>query len=312
MPRNQLPSRLHDGRDPSADDPTQGKLWPEMDLESEVASTPMNAAAKSTESPPSPSRQAKVPGDSPERTERKTIQDLLFQEGLKAVKLSEELASLTELQQRLIAEFSQNSTETRTRYSRSVLKWFFADGMDGLARRVWLAYHDEKIESDILRYLYLAAEPVMGVCVTDALFPLQNGMLIPASYFDRFLRDFFGEDPPDKTKRRLKANLMHLGFLERIRGKADRLQSVAFDKTSLLILIHHLFAPDTPRTVELPRLLAEPFWKFLGCKSEDVVRNILREADAAGLLGKYVVADQLEQVTTCMTFAEFLKQGVRP
>lgn len=271
----------------------------------------MTAATPSTQLPPALSPHEEAPAQEARHAGRKTIQDVLFQQGLNAVRLSEGLESLADLQQRLVAEFSQNSTETRTRYSQSVLKWFFADGMAGLARSVWLAYHDERIESDILRYLYLAAEPVMGLCVVDALYPLQNAMQIPATYFDRFLRGYFGEDPPDKTKRRLKANLKLLGFLERSRGKSDRLQSVVFDKTSLLILIHHLFASDSPRTIEMSRLFADPFWKYLGCKSEDGVRHVLREADAAGLLGKYVVADQLEQVTTCMTLAEFLKRGVR-
>jgi hypothetical protein len=266
---------------------------------------------QSTKSKSASSADAQVTEISPRAATRKTIQDLLLREGLRAVKLSEGLESMDDLQQRLIDDFSQNSTETRTRYSQSVLKWFFADGANGLARSVWLAYHDERIESDILRYLYLAAEPVMGICVAETLFPLQNGMQIPATYLDRFLKDFYGEDPPEKTKGRLKSNLMHLGFLERGRGKVDRLRSVVFDKTSLLILVHYLFAPDGPRTIEVPRLLADPFWKYLGCKSEDTVRSGLRDADAAGLLGKYVVADQLEQVTTCMTLAEVLKREAR-
>jgi hypothetical protein len=60
------------------------------------------------------------------------------------------------------------------------------------------------------------------------------------------------------------------------------------------------------RTIELRYLFAHPFWKHLGYKSEDGVRAVLRAADVAGLVGKYVVADQLEQVTTCMTLDELL------
>ena len=73
----------------------------------------------------------------------------------------------------------------------------------------------------------------------------------------------------------------------------------------------HTFAPSQPRTIELRNLLANPFWKYLGFKSEDEVRRILREADAAGLVGKYVVADQLEQVTTCLTLDELLAKKAR-
>jgi len=67
-----------------------------------------------------------------------------------------------------------------------VLRWFFVDGISGLASRVWAAYQDESIERDILRYLYLVAEPLMGGCVADALYPLEEGMLIPPNYFDQY------------------------------------------------------------------------------------------------------------------------------
>jgi hypothetical protein len=86
---------------------------------------------------------------------------------------------------------------------------------------------------------------------------------------------------------------------------------VVTQKTSLLILLHHLFAAKAVRTVELRNLFANPFWKYLGYKSEDAVRAVLREADASGLIGKYVVADQLEQVTTCSTLDEFLERRTR-
>ncbi len=213
----------------------QGEFWPHRELgHSRMNDKVLQSSEKDSALAPG-ARKAPI---------RKVIQDVLFEEGLRAVRLSENVKSLQELQQRLIAEFRQNSSETRIRYSQSVLKWFFRDGISGLARSVWLAYHDERIASDILRYLYLSAEPVMGVCVADALYPLQNGMQIPATYFERFLRGYFGERPPDKTNRRLKSNLKILGFLERIQGKTDRLQSVVFGKTSLLILLHHLFASD--------------------------------------------------------------------
>ena len=87
--------------------------------------------------------------------------------------------------------------------------------------------------------------------------------------------------------------------------------SVSPSKTSVLLLIHYLFAPAGPRTIELRNLLANPFWKYVGLKAENDVRAVLREADVAGAVGKYVVADQLEQVTTCWTLDEFLARKVR-
>ena len=151
----------------------------------------------------------------------------------------------------------------------------------------------------------------MGACVAGALFPLENGITIPASYFDKFLEDSLREAPPEKTRERLKINLKKLGFLERAKGKPDRLTPVVPQKTSFLILLHQLFAPNSVRTLELRNLFANPFWKFLGYKSEDALRQLLREADAKGVVGKYIVADQLEQVTTCFTLDEVLARRVR-
>jgi hypothetical protein len=242
---------------------------------------------------------------------QRTLQDLLFAEGLLAAQLSVGLASLEDLQSQLVHHLHQNSLETRTRYTRSVLKWFFPDGCGSLVHNVWAAYNNESVVADILRYLYLVSEPIMGACVAEALYPLEEGMLIPADYFDQFLRNHFGEEPLPKTRQRLKTNLMKLGFLARARGKPDRLRPVIPTNTAFFILVHHLFAPKGPRTVEMRYLFADPFWKYLGFKSEDAVRAVVRNADAVGVLGKYIVADQLEQVTTCLTLHDIFTRKVR-
>jgi hypothetical protein len=242
---------------------------------------------------------------------RKTIQDILLSEGLLAARLASEAKSLPDLQANLIGQLSQNSIETRRRYAQSVIRWFFTDSVDSLVARTWASYQDEAITNDILRYLYLVQEPVMGLCVSDALFPLEPGISIPPAYFDRFLADFFKGEAPNKTRERLKQNLKKLGFLERSKGRPDRLANVTSQKISSVLLLHHLFAANSVRTIEVRHLLANPFWKYLGYKSEDAVRSVLREADAAGLFGKYIVADQLEQITTCFTLDEILKRNVR-
>lgn len=242
---------------------------------------------------------------------KKTISDLHFPEAILAVKESTACRDLKELQACLVSRLGQNSQETRLRYARFVIRWFFADGLDGIARKTWVAYQDEKILTDILRYLYLEHEPVMGACVADCLYPVELGMRLPASLFDRFLTSHYGGVPTKKTAQRLKSNLMRLGVLERCPGEDDKLVALNPTKTSLLLLTHQVFASTEPRTIELRNLLANPFWKYLGFKREDEVRAILREADAAGCVGKYIVADQLEQVTTCLTLNDFLSKNVR-
>jgi hypothetical protein len=241
----------------------------------------------------------------------RAIQDALLLEGMQAVKWSIECQTVEQLQEVLLEKLGQNSLETRRRYSQSILKWFFPDGIDGLLPKVWRTYADDAVINDLLRYSYLVQEPLMGKCVADGLFPLENGLVIPSSYFDKFLTDLLRETPPEKTRERLKINLKKLGFLERAKGKPDRLTPVVPQKTSFLILLHHLFAPKSLRSIELRTLFANPFWKYLGYKSEDAVRNLLREADAARVIGKYVVADQLEQITTCFSLDDMLERKTR-
>ena len=243
--------------------------------------------------------------------ERKTIQDVLLAEGLLALKVAHEVKSPDELQDILVKRLGQNSMETRRRYAQSIGRWFFPDGLAGLLSRVWRAYEDEAISTDLLRWSYLNQEPIMGRCVAEALFPCETGLVMPATYFDKFLQDHLGEPASEKTRKRLKTNLKKLGFLERAKGKPDRLLPVVTQKTSFLILLHHLFAAQAVRTVELKNLVTNPFWKYLGYKSEDGVRALLRDLDAVGLVGKYVVADQLEQVTTCFTLDELLERRAR-
>lgn len=259
-----------------------------------------------------PRQSVSIPKETSPKQPRRTIQDVLLAEGLLALKLAREAESLGQLQEILRKQLGQNSAETRQRYAQSILKWFFPDGLDGLLPRIWRAYEDETIALDLLRWSYLNQEPIVGRCVAEALFPCENGLVIPAAYFDRFLQECLGEAPPEKTRERLKINLKKIGFLERAQGKPDRLRPVMAQKTSLLILLHRLFADKAVRTIELKHLFPNPFWKYLGYKSEDAVRSVLREADAEGLIGKYIVADQLEQVTTCFTLDEFINRRMLP
>jgi hypothetical protein len=292
----------------SSPPPDQPSLWPAQ-LPNHPESPVL--AGESGESGRSARAESEAGMETSTGREKKAIQDVLFGEGLHAVKLSLEVTKLEDLQERVEANLRQNSSETRRRYAQSVVRWFFPDGFEGLARRVWAAYRDERVESDILRYLYLSSEPIMGACVADALFPLQEGIVIPADYFDRFLSNYLHAAPAPKTRKRVKMNLVKLGFLKPAPGGGHRLDPITPTKTGFIVLLHHVFAPVQPRTIELRHLFANPFWKYLGLKSEDTVRGVIREANASGFLGKYVVADELEQITSCLSLAEILKRGVR-
>jgi len=241
----------------------------------------------------------------------RTISDLYVSDAVFAVKEATKCDSVDALKERLTHVLSQNSAETRIRNARFIIRWFFPDGIDGIATRTWSAYEDDRILMDVLRYLYLSQEAVMGSCVTECLYPIELGMRVPALEFDRFLTSYYCDPPTKKTTQRLKTNLAKLGILESSRGHDHLLVPLVPTKTALLILTHSIFSPSGPRTIELKRLLADQFWKYLGFKSEDAVRTIFREADSAGVLGKYVVADQLEQITTRWGLDEFLSNKPR-
>ena len=106
----------------------------------------------------------------------------------------------------------------------------------GALPRAWRAYQDEAISTDLLRWSYLSQEPIIGRRVAEALFPCENGLAMPTTYFDKFLQDSFGEPASEKTRERLRINLKRIGFLERAKGKPDRLVPVVTQKTSLLTL----------------------------------------------------------------------------
>ena len=92
----------------------------------------------------------------------KTISDLYIADAVLAIKEATTCESLEALKERLVQILGQNSEETRIRYARFIIRWFFPDGIDGIARKTWLAYEDDRILLDVLRYLYLSQEPVMG------------------------------------------------------------------------------------------------------------------------------------------------------
>ena len=172
----------------------------------------------------------------------------------------------------------------------------------------WFAYGDRALVMEILRYLYLRAEPIVGKCVEEFLYPIQENAVIPGSYFDSYLLETLA-DIPKKTRGRLKQNLRKLGFLAKSSPGKDVLRPLNPSATGLFLLFTYCFARNEVRTVEMPTILSDPFWKYLGHKSDDAVRRIFRDAANTGLLAKYVVADQLELITTAMTFEQCLGGG---
>jgi len=239
------------------------------------------------------------------------IQDLLWKEGLFALGQVGTIADDAALQEFLRQNLSQNSVETRSRYAQSLMRWFFPDGIRGLAGSVWTSYHDQGLAAEVLRYLYLRAEPMVGATVAEALFPIAENSSVPVSYLTNFLLSRFGQSTPAKSIKRVKLNLRKLDVLAREKGNRDTLRALAPSATTFLIVLHHLFAGPEPGAVEFRTLAENPFWKYLGFKSEDQLRAILKDSVSKGLIAKYVLADRIESLSFRHTFQAFVTRRLR-
>src|SRR5437870_519774 len=83
----------------------------------------------------------------------RAIQDLLWNEALFALQRVDSFSDDNALTEFLRQSLPQNSQETRKRYVVSLMRWFFPDGVRGLAAHVWLRYRDDVVAKEILRYL---------------------------------------------------------------------------------------------------------------------------------------------------------------
>lgn len=225
-----------------------------------------------------------------------------------AVKRSADYGTFEAFYASLTDSLPQNSPLTRVRLTSIIIRNYFPGrSLDSLATRVWRAYGRDDLLTDIMRDMTLEAEPVTARFVVEQLL-----VLPPGSTFDRArARDYIGATYGRFCKTsysRLLIRARYLGFLTR-RGKDLLVAAVPRPADAFLILLHARLAP-TPRIVRVPDILSAPFWQYLGMRSPEEVRSVLRDADAAGILARYAIVDELEQVTTRYPFEEYLSRRV--
>jgi hypothetical protein len=234
---------------------------------------------------------------------------LLWKEGVQAVKLSVEFSDFESFRKELINSLHYNSSYVRARNTNSIIRWFFSSrSIDNLLTKVWAFYKDETILKEIMRYEYLTREPAVAEFIVNYLLPLLPGGSIRMEYFKDFLLKKYGVVKKDPLNS-LRGACRDLGFVY-CENKKLVICQIPTPKTSLLILTHYLFT-QTPRTVTLKEILSNPFWQYLGIRESEVVKRVFREADSAGIIAKYILADQLEQVTTRYSFDEFVQRRIQ-
>jgi len=159
-----------------------------------------------------------------------------------------------------------------------------------------------------MRYQYLTVEQVVREFVIEHVLTRPPGVVLKIDYLKDFLLKKYGVVKNDPLNA-LSSAIRHIGFASR-GNNGIIISETNLPKTSLLILIHHIFAPN-PRTVTLKEILSNCFWLCLGIRDSETVKKILHEADANGTITKYVIADQLEQITTKYSFDEFVQRKIQ-
>ncbi len=251
-----------------------------------------------------------------------TIQSVAWETGLNAVKESVNFRTFEEFVRHLQDGIPQNSTEVRHRYANLIIKRLFPERrVDGLLARVWRVYADEVILNDLARVVTLEVEPVIARFVNEYLLAVPPGTVIEAATIRDFISATYGSFKKDSCSR-LQSAVKHMGFVARSKGTLVT-QAIPRPSNAFLILLHARLA-RTPCIVRVGDILSPsrppgngsvvpiaPFWRLLGVRDESEVRGILRDAEAAGLIAKYAVVDQLEQITTRYSYDEYLAGAYR-
>jgi len=241
--------------------------------------------------------------------ETSTLQDFPLQASIQAVKASADFEFYEGFYCYMLEKLPQNSPETRRRYANLIGKRYFPGlSLDNLLPDVWKSYRDEQILVDLMRVFALEAEPVIAQFLLDKIWPLDTAHVFDVSVARTFIEDTYGTFKY-QSYRRLLATLRALGFLGRYNGDLV-VERVPLAADALLILLHDRLAL-TQRIVRLNEVLETEWWRYLGIKQPDDVRHVLRQAEAAGLISRYVAVDELEQVTTRFTRKEYVTQAKR-
>jgi len=238
-----------------------------------------------------------------------TIQGIAWKPGLQAIKDSVTFSSFETFRGHLQHDARQNSEETRKKYaSLIILRLFPERSIDGINPRAWRMYRDEKILEDLARVTTLESEPVISKFVLEQVIVIPTGSEIDNATVMDFISSEFGSYKQDSFNR-IRQAMRHMGFVLQTRDKLT-VQPISRPDNAFLILLHARLAPK-PCIVRVSDILSANFWKFLGIREEATVRSILHEAEARGLIAKYVVVDQLEQITTRYSYEEYMANAFR-
>jgi hypothetical protein len=237
-----------------------------------------------------------------------SIQSVAWETGLVAIRESIEFTDFESFRLHLFQNMRQNSEGVRKRYTSLILLRLFPErNLQGLNTKAWNAYRDEKILEDIARLTTLEAEPVIAKFVLEHIFALSPGSIIENTTIQDYISSEFGSFKND-SYRRLRSALIHMSFITAL-PKGVIVQPIPLPDNAFLIALHAKLAL-TPRIVRITDIIEATFWNLLGIRDVATIRTILQDAYSKGVIAKYAVIDQLEQITTKYSYDEYLKNRI--
>jgi hypothetical protein len=235
----------------------------------------------------------------------KVFQQNLWQESIFAIKLSSKFKNFEGFYTKLVNELPQTSEESRKRIARTILFRFFPDKtLDQPTCMAWKTYKDESLLQALMRYQFLASEPVIAEFVKMHILTCQPGDRLEFNELvEPFFKEIYGEDKPT-LKTKMSGALQASGLVTHSKKLFYVREQIDLER-AFGVLLHVLFAPQ-PTTIDVRDVLNHVFWRYLGLRSHSDVIKLLRLLESKKILAKYVRADQLEQVTTIYSADEIL------
>lgn len=239
----------------------------------------------------------------------KNLQDILWDESVRAVHISVECASKAELIARLHSELPQNSLLTRRRNASTIISRFFPEeGLEQLSSRVYRCYGDDELLKAVMSVVLPIREVVIGQLIAERIHPMPPGSEIPSNFFSKYGEEVDKENGK-KIASRCSAAARALGWISRQGKKFYKLHRPV-NPTAALIILHGVYA-TTPRIVELSQVFSEPVWKYVGFADSGHLRSFCKELEHKKLISRYVQVDRLEQITTRYSLTELLEKRMR-
>jgi len=237
------------------------------------------------------------------------LQDILWPDSIRAVRIAAGCGSFEEFVARLPGEMTQTSLHTRGRAMTTILSRYFADlTVQTLPCRVWRTWNDPALLEAVMGPLLLQSEPLLGRLIAERLHPIPPGSMLPLDFFRQYGDEVGGRNAINVSKRCAGA-ARNLGWIARVRGRSFRVQP-CIEPTAALLLLHREYAP-TPRIVDLEAVAAGTLWKYLGFASVQELRACIASFIERGLIARFVQVDRLDQFTTRYTLDELLERGLR-